>query len=72
MMEKMLGWMFRRAERSWSDRLIENEGRLTEVVSFYAMLRRLLVEGRWKPEGPSNFIDRGIGWSTIGRSFHAT
>lgn len=72
MMEKMIGSMFRRAERSRSERLVEEAGRLKEIGKVYAALGRLLIEGRWKPEDPRDAIGREIGWPIIERSVHET
>ena len=72
MMEKMIGSMFRRAERTRSERLIQEAGRLKEIGKVYAALGRLLIEGRWKPEDPRDAIDREIGWPIIERSVHET
>lgn len=72
MMEKMIGSMFRRAERTRSERLVEEAGRLKEIGKVYAALGRLLIEGRWKPEDPRDAIDREIGWPIIERSVHET
>lgn len=72
MMEKMIGSMFRRAERSRSDRLIEEAGRLKKIGKIYAALGRLLIEGRWNSEDPRDAIDREIGWANIERSVRET
>jgi len=72
MMEKMVGSLFRRAERSRSERLVEEAGRLKEIGKIYAALGRLLIEGRWKQEDPRDVIEREIGWPNIERSVEET
>lgn len=72
MMEKIIGSMFRRADRTRSERLVEAAGQLKAIGRIYVALGRLLIDGRWKPEDPRDAIERDIGWSIIERSVHET
>ncbi|MBR7513353.1 hypothetical protein KC219_24660, partial [Mycobacterium tuberculosis] len=65
MVEKMVGALFRRADRTRSDRLLGQARMLKETARFHARLGRLLVDARATGHDPFRTIDDRVGWDRL-------
>ena len=65
MVEKMVGALFRRADRTRSDRLLGQARMLKDTARFHARLGRLLVEARATGRDPFRAIDDRVGWDRL-------
>ena len=68
MVEKMVGAMFRRAERTRAERLAEDTGLLKEVARTHMELGRALLEARRSKGDPLKAIELGVGWPRLAQS----
>ncbi|MBB6229311.1 hypothetical protein FHS79_003512 [Polymorphobacter multimanifer] len=68
MLEKMVGALFRRADRSRSDRLLGQARMLKDTARFHARLGRLLVDARSTGLDAFRAIDDRMGWDQLERS----
>ena len=68
MVEKMVGALFRRADRTRSDRLLGQARMLKDTARFHARLGRLLVDARASGRDAFRAIDAKMGWDQLERS----
>lgn len=68
MVEKMVGALFRRADRNRSDRLLGQARMLKDTARFHARLGRLLVDARASGRDAFRTIDAKVGWEQLERS----
>lgn len=68
MVEKMVGSMFRRAERTRSERLMDDAKLLKETARGYVRLGRVLIEARRSGHDALALIDETVGWDLLERS----
>lgn len=68
MVEKMVGALFRRADRTRSDRLLGQARMLKDTARFHARLGRLLVDARATGRDAFRAIDERMGWDQFERS----
>lgn len=68
MVEKMVGALFRRADRTRSDRLLGQARMLKDTARFHARLGRLLVDARASGRDAFRAIDARVGWDQLERS----
>ena len=68
MVEKMVGALFRRADRTRSDRLLGQARMLKDTARFHARLGRLLIEARATGRDAFHAIDDRVGWDQLERS----
>ncbi|BCI73005.1 hypothetical protein SPKIRA_38350 (plasmid) [Sphingomonas paucimobilis] len=68
MVEKMVGALFRRADRTRSDRLLGRARMLKDTARFHARLGRLLVDARASGRDAFRAIDAKMGWDQLERS----
>jgi len=68
MVEKMVGALFRRADRTRSDRLLGQARMLKDTARFHARLGRLLVDARATGRDAFRAIDAKVGWDQLKRS----
>lgn len=68
MVEKMVGALFRRADRTRSDRLLGQARMLKDTARFHARLGRLLVDARATGRDAFRAIDDRMGWDQLERS----
>ena len=65
MVEKMVGALFRRADRTRSDRLLGQARMLKDTARFHAKLGRLLVDARASGRDAFRAIDAKMGWHQL-------
>lgn len=68
MVEKMVGSMFRRAERTRSERLLDDAKRLKATARVHARLGRALIDVRQHGGDPMLEIEARVGWEALERS----
>jgi hypothetical protein len=68
MVEKMVGSLLRRADRTRSERLLGEARLLKDTARVHARLGRLLIEARASGRDPLRAIDDRIGWELLERS----
>ncbi len=68
MVEKMVGALFRRADRTRSDRLLGQARMLKDTARFHARLGRLLMDARATGHDAFRAIDAKVGWDQLERS----
>lgn len=68
MVEKMVGSLFRRAERTRSERLLESAKLLKETARVHARLGRVLIDVRRHGGDPMLAIGDRVGWDALERS----
>ena len=68
MVEKMVGSLFRRADRTRSERLLGEARLLKDTARVHARLGRLLIDARTNGRDPLRAIDDRIGWEQLERS----
>ena len=68
MVEKMVGALFRRADRTRSDRLLGQARMLKDTARFHVRLGRLLVDARASGRDAFRTIDDRVGWDQLERS----
>jgi TnpA family transposase len=68
MVEKMMGSLFRRADHTRSERLLDNAKALKETARFHARLGRILIDARQKETNPTLMIGSQIGWDALKKS----
>lgn len=68
MVEKMVGALFRRADRTRSDRLLGQARLLKDTARFHARLGRLLVDARATGRDAIRHIEDQVGWEQRERS----
>ncbi|MBD8641704.1 Tn3 family transposase [Sphingomonas sp. CFBP 13733] len=68
MVEKMVGALFRRADRTRSDRLLGQARMLKDTARLHARLGRLLVDARASGRDAFRVIDAKVGWDQLERS----
>ena len=68
MAEKMIGSMFRRAERTRSERLMDDARLLKETARVHVRVGRALIEARRSGEDALALIDKAVGWDALERS----
>lgn len=68
MVEKMVGSLFRRADRTRSERLLGEARMLKDTARVHARLGRLLIDARANGRDPLRAIDDRIGWDHLERS----
>ena len=71
MADKMIGGLFKRAERRHLDALAKNKRAIGEIVRCHADLGTALIEARKTGGDPMMAIDKGIGWEVLERSAEA-
>lgn len=68
MVEKMVGSMFRRAERTRSERLVDDAKLLKETARVHVRLGRALIKVRREGGDPMQAISERVGWDALERS----
>lgn len=68
MVEKLVGSLFRRADRTRSERLLGQARLLKDTARVHVRLGRLLMEARASGRDPLRAIDDRIGWEQLERS----
>lgn len=68
MVEKMLGSLFRRADRTRSDRLLGQARLLKDTARFHAKLVRLLLQAKEEAVDPIEAIQTHLGWDRLTHS----
>lgn len=71
MVKKMVGALFRRADRTRSDRLLGQAGRLKDTARFHAPLGRLLNDARATGRDAIRRIKDQVGWDQLCRESHS-
>jgi TnpA family transposase len=71
MVEKMVGSLFRRAERTRSERLMDDTRLLKETARLHARLGRALLDVRWAEGDVLSLVGERIGWEALEKSVRA-
>lgn len=71
MVEKMVGAMFRRADRTWSERLIDQARLFRNTARLHIRLGRTLLDARGTDGNALALVGERIGWPALEQSLRA-
>ena len=71
MVEKLVGGMFRRADRTRSERLIDQARLFRDTARLHIRLGRTLLDARSTGQNALLLVDERIGWAALEQSLRA-
>jgi len=71
MVEKLVGGMFRRADRTWSERLIDQARLFRDTARLHIRLGQTRLDARSADRNALALIDERIGWAALEQSLRA-